>query len=101
MAVYALFELTLADEPTPEAVAAYDHYRAVVADLIAVHGGIYLARAWRGTALEGEAAGDRFHLLEFPDGDAARAFWESSEYRALKPGRDGAVAVRAVLLEPD
>ena len=95
-----MFELTLVDDPSPAAVAAYEHYRAVVPDLIAAHGGRYLARAWHGTALEGAPAGDRFHLLEFPDGDAARRFWSSPEYLALKAGRDGAVSVRAVLIEP-
>ena len=98
--MYAVFELTLVPDPTPEAVAAYDHYRTVVPELIAAHGGRYLARAAAGSALEGAPAGDRFHLLEFPDGDAARAFWASPEYLALKHGRDGAVSVRAVLIEP-
>lgn len=100
MPVYAVFELTLVSDPTPEALAAYDHYRAHVPDLIRAHGGRYLARAATGTALEGAPAGDRFHLLEFPDADAARGFWTSPEYLALKSGRDGAVAVRAVLIEP-
>lgn len=95
-----MFELTLLDDPTAAAIAAYDHYRAVVPGLVAAHGGRYLARACPGFALEGAAAGDRFHLIEFPDGDAARSFWSSPEYLALKSGRDGAVSVRAVLIEP-
>lgn len=95
-----MFELTLIDDPTPDAVAAYEQYRAAVPDLIAAHGGTYLARAWSGEALEGTAAGDRFHLLAFPDADAARSFWSSPEYRDLKHGRDGAVSVRAILIEP-
>ena len=100
MTVYALFEVTLLDDPSADAVAAYERYRAAVPELIAAHGGRYLARAATGAALEGRAAGDRFHLLEFPDAEAARAFWSSPEYLALKPGRDGAVSVRAVLIEP-
>ena len=100
MTVYALFEVTLLDDPSADAVAAYERYRAAVPELIAAHGGRYLARAATGTALEGRAAGDRFHLLEFPDAEAAQAFWSSPEYLALKPGRDGAVSVRAVLIEP-
>lgn len=95
-----MFEVTLLHDPAPEAVAAYERYRSAVPDLIAAHGGTYLARAWCGEALEGPGAGDRFHLLEFPDAATARSFWDSPEYRRLKQGRDGAVAVRAVLIEP-
>lgn len=98
--MYAVFEVDLLPHPSSEAVAAYEHYRSVVPELIARHGGRYLARAWSGEALEGDPAGDRFHLVEFADGESARAFWASPEYRALKGGRDGAVSVRAVLIEP-
>ena len=99
MAVYAFFEVTLIADAPPEAVAAYAHYRSVVPGLIEQHGGTYLGRAWRGTALEGAPAGDRFHLVEFPDAAAAHAFWNSPDYLALKPGRGGAASVRAVLIE--
>lgn len=95
-----MFEVSMLDDPSTDAVAAYARYRAAVPELIAAHGGRYLARAATGTALEGDQAGDRFHLLEFPDAEAARAFWSSPEYLALKPGRAGAVSVRAVLIEP-
>ena len=100
MPVYAVFEVTLIDDAPADAVAAYEHYRSVVPGLIAAHGGTYLARAWSGTALEGAPAGDRFHLVQFPDADSARAFWNSPEYLALKPGRGGAASVRAILVEP-
>ena len=95
-----MFEVTLQPDPSPEALAAYDEYRAAVPALIAAAGGRYLARAWAGEALEGAAAGDRFHLIEFPDADAARGFWTSPDYLALKHRRAGAADVRAVLLLP-
>lgn len=99
MPAYAVFEVTLLDDPSPMAIAAYERYRKAVPELIDAHGGTYLARAAAGEALEGAAAGDRFHIVEFPSADAARAFWESPDYLALKPGRDGAVSVRAVLID--
>lgn len=98
MAVYAVFEVVLRDDPTPEALEAYQTYRAGVPALIERFGGTYLARAWQGEVLEGAPAGDRFHLVEFPDADAAKAFWNSPEYQALQPGRRGAADVRALLL---
>ena len=100
MPAYAFFELVLHDDPSPEALAAYERYRAAVPPLIERHGGRYLVRAWPGTALEGAPAGDRFHLVEFPDAAAAEAFWTSPDYLAAKHGREGAVSVRAVLVTP-
>ena len=100
MPAYAFFELVLHDDPSPEALAAYERYRVAVPRLIERHGGRYLVRAWPGTALEGAPAGDRFHLVEFPDAAAAEAFWTSPDYLAVKHGREGAVSVRAVLVTP-
>lgn len=100
MPAYAVFEVTLHDDPTPDAIAAYDEYRAAVPALIERQGGRYLARAWPGEVLEGAAAGDRFHLVEFPDAESARAFWASPEYLAIKHRREGAATIRAVLISP-
>jgi uncharacterized protein (DUF1330 family) len=100
MPAYVFFEVVLAPDPSPDAVAAYDAYRAAVPGLLEAAGGTYLARAWSGEALEGAAAGDRFHLVEFPDAEAARAFWSSPAYLAIKHGRADAVDVRAVLIGP-
>jgi uncharacterized protein (DUF1330 family) len=100
VSAYAIFEVTLHPDPGAEALAAYERYRAAVPVLIESHGGRYLARGWRGEALEGAGVVDRYHLVEFPDADAAHAFWSSPEYLAVKHGRDDAVSVRAVLIAP-
>jgi uncharacterized protein (DUF1330 family) len=100
MTVYVVFEVTLSDNPSEEALAAYASYRAAVPELVAKHGGRYLARAWQGVALEGAPAGDRFHLVEFPDSASVTAFWSSPDYLAIKHGRAEAADVRAVLVEP-
>jgi uncharacterized protein (DUF1330 family) len=98
MTAYAFFEVTLTKSPSPAALAAYDSYRAAVPDLVAQHGGRYLARAWPGRALEGDPAGDRFHLVEFPDEASATALWTSPGYLAIKHRRGGAAEVRAILI---
>jgi uncharacterized protein (DUF1330 family) len=97
---YAVFELTFDREATAEQLAAYDQYRAEVVALVEAHGGTYLARAWDVSTLEGRPAGDRCHVVEFPDGAAARSFWADPAYLALTPLRAGAVDVRAILVEP-
>lgn len=93
-----MFEVVLRPDATEEALAAYAEYRSQVPAMIEAAGGRYLARAWSGEALEGAAAGDRFHLLEFPDADTARRFWQSPEYLAIKHLRGDAADVRAVLI---
>lgn len=100
MSVYAFFEITLKPNPSPEAQAAYENYRSQVPAMIERAGGVYLARAWNGEALEGAPAADRFHLVQFPSAEAARAYWTSDEYQSITNLRGDAVEVRALLIEP-
>jgi uncharacterized protein (DUF1330 family) len=79
---------------------AYREYKEAVAPLIEQFGGRYLARAARGTAIEGPATQGVWHIVEFPDIDAVHAFWACPEYSRLRPLREGAVDVRAVIIEP-
>ena len=99
--VLAVCEVVIRPDATDTQLAQYAQYRAQVAGLIARAGGRYLARAAVGTLLEGatDTADRRRHVVEFPDADAARAFWSSAEYAALRPLREGAADVRAVLLD--
>lgn len=99
MPVHVIVEVTLAADADPNARAAYDRYRAAVPALIARFKGRYLARAAPAETLEGITRVSRWHLLEFPDAGAARAFWSSPEYMALTPLRAGAATVRAVLID--
>lgn len=100
MPVLAVFEVELLPDPPAAAVEGYERYRAAVPALVARFGGTYLVRAATGESLEGPplVGQRRWHVIEFPDADAARAFWSCDEYRALTPLRAGAVEVRAVLL---
>lgn len=98
--VYAVFEVDVDVDAGPDAVADYERYRAAVPELIERFGGRYLARAVPGRALEGAPTRGRWHLVEFPSAADAEAFWSCPEYEALKPLRDGAATVRAILLAP-
>lgn len=100
MPAYAVFEVVVDPDPTTDVAARYAEYRRAVPALIEQHGGRYLARAVQAESLEGEPTAGRWHLVEFPDAAAARAFWRSAEYLELKPLRDGAADVRAVLIDP-
>ncbi len=101
-AVLAVFEVRLLADATPGAQAGYAEYKTRVAPMIEAAGGRYVVRAAPGAALEGVADdGDerRYHLIEFPSAAAARAFWESADYAAIVGLREGAVEVRAFLVE--
>ncbi len=82
MKTYALVELTIdnADGMAP--------YIENVADTVAAHGGKYLIRAGETEVLEGSIGQYPIKVvLEFPSGEAARAWYNSPEYQAILPAR--------------
>jgi uncharacterized protein (DUF1330 family) len=101
MTVIAVFEVRLLPDTDADAEARYAEYKARVAPMIEAAGGRYLLRAALGETLDGDATGDadrRWHVIEFPSVEAARAFWSSDEYAEIVPLREGAVEVRATVL---
>ena len=63
--------------------AAFEPYRAAVPEVIARFGGRYLVRGGDLHVIEGEPQLKRLVILEFPDMEAARAFYGSAEYAPL------------------
>ena len=78
---------------------ALQEYRRRNTDAVANHGGRFLVRGGDASVLEGEWPTRRIVLMEFPDADAARAWWESEEYEAIKPLRRGASDTNIILVE--
>lgn len=78
---------------------ALDEYRRRNTEAVAAHGGRFLIRGGEHELLEGEWATRRIVLIEFPDRDAARAWWTSEEYEAIKPLRRGASTTNIVLVD--
>jgi len=74
-------------------------YRRRNTDAVANHGGRFVVRGGDATLLEGEWPTQRIVVMEFPDADAARAWWESEEYEAIKPLRRGASDTNIILVE--
>lgn len=98
----AVFEVRMKDGADADASERYAEYKARVAPLILAAGGTYLARAANGEFLDGDPGdGARriFHVIEFPSAEAAHGFWSSEAYAEIIPLREGAVEVRAVLIE--
>ncbi|EMN1927041.1 DUF1330 domain-containing protein [Burkholderia ambifaria] len=62
----------------------YSGYTALSPAVIEAHGGRFLSRGQAPMTLEGPEEQRRLVLVEFPDMDHARAFYESPEYQTAK-----------------
>lgn len=93
MAAYLLVDCEVTD------AARYEEYKKLAPPAIAKFGGRYLARGGATTLLEGEWQPGRIVVLEFPDADTARRFYDSPEYRAARAVRDGAADMKMLLVE--
>jgi uncharacterized protein (DUF1330 family) len=69
---------------------ALAEYRRRNTDAVAAHGGRFVVRGGPVDLLEGAAQPLRLVVMEFPDRDAARGWFESDDYQAIAPIRRGA-----------
>ena len=78
---------------------ALSRYAADASKLVAARGGRYLTGAVVPEVVEGDPGLTSVVLIEFPDREAARAWYDSPEYAPLKELRQRAVRNNAVLFE--
>lgn len=93
MPAYIIVQLTIHDPET------YDRYRAKTPALVERFGGRFIVRGGDPEVLEGEARPGRVVVLEFPDRERARRFYDSPEYRAILPLRLRAAEGAAVIVD--
>ncbi len=93
MPAYVLAEIEVTN---PE---GYKEYTAQVPATIAKYGGRFAVRGGKAHVLEGEWPERRRVLIEFPTVDAARQWWDSSEYAKPKEMRRANSKGRLLLLE--
>ena len=77
--VIAIIDVTNAED--------YPEYARQVPATIAKYGGRYLVRGGKMELREGEWPGSRTVILEFPSLERAREWYDSPEYRPLRPIR--------------
>ncbi len=77
----------------------YEEYKKFSSAAFQANGVEVLARGGKVEVLEGDWTPDRMVLLKFPSIDAARAFYDSSEYKVARQAREGAAVMRMVILE--
>jgi uncharacterized protein (DUF1330 family) len=75
---YLIANLDVQDQPT------FQRYREQVLPLIARFGGRYIIRGGDVQDVEGNLGLKRLIVLEFPNIEAARAFYECPEYQPIK-----------------
>jgi uncharacterized protein (DUF1330 family) len=77
MAAYIVAQLKVSDP------AAFQRYREAVTPLVDRFGGRFRVRGGELDVLEGDWAWPRLVIIEFQSKDAARLFYESSEYQQM------------------
>jgi len=90
---YVIVDIDVTD---PDRYAAY---RELAAPAVEAAGGRYLARGGATEVLEGDRVPHRIVVLEFPDMQAARAWYDSPAYRAARTVRDGAAVGSFIAVE--
>jgi uncharacterized protein (DUF1330 family) len=77
----------------------YEKYKAASPGAVAAGGGRFVVRGGELAVLEGDWTPKRLVVLEFPDLEAAKRFYESPEYQEAKKLREGAASLRMVAVE--
>ena len=93
MPAYVIVETDIHD---PE---QYDRYRAASPAAVAAGGGRFVARGGELAVLEGDWHPSRIVILEFPDLETAKRWYDSPGYQEAKSLREGAASLRMVAVE--
>ena len=93
MPAYVLGDITVTD---PE---RYRDYTRHTESTLEPFGGRFVVRGGAHEVLEGDWAPGRLVVIEFPDADAARAWYGSERYREILPIRQEASTGSLVLVE--
>jgi uncharacterized protein (DUF1330 family) len=90
---YVLVDIEVTDP------VAYDRYKALALPAVTQYGGTYIVRGGATEVLEGDWKPNRIVVIEFPDVDAARRWYDSPEYGEAKREREGAANGKIIVVE--
>lgn len=77
----------------------YEEYRKFSSLAMQAHGAEVCVRGGKVEVLEGDWTPERVVLLKFPTVEAAKTFYDSTEYTKARAAREGAAIMRMVLIE--
>jgi uncharacterized protein (DUF1330 family) len=93
MPAYVIIETDIHD---PE---QYERYKAASPAAVAGGGGRFLARGGELAVFEGDWDPTRIVVLEFPDLETAKRWYQSPDYQEAKRLREGAASLRMIAVE--
>jgi uncharacterized protein (DUF1330 family) len=93
---YIVFETPVLD---PEQRELYKPAADAAADAVAAGGGRFIAAGGEVAVLQGDWQPKRLVLLEFPDLEATKRFYESPEYQEAQRLREGLPPLNMVAVE--
>src|SRR5881409_688880 len=93
MPAYVIVETDISD------LERYDEYRAASPASVAAGGGRFVVRGGELAVLEGDWSPTRLVVLEFPDLESAKRWYDSPEYEEAKRLREGAANLRMVAVQ--
>jgi uncharacterized protein (DUF1330 family) len=93
MPAYVIVNVTVHDP------ARYEEYKRLATPTVSAYGGRYVARGGLVDVREGGWSPSRLVVLEFPDVERARAWWESPEYAPAKAVRQSCAATELVITD--
>jgi uncharacterized protein (DUF1330 family) len=79
--------------------AGYESYRPLAGASVAQYGGKFVIRGGKAELIEGSKDPARIVVIEFPDTDAAKRWYNSSEYQAALKIRLANSTGRVILVE--
>lgn len=92
MKAYLFVEIQVHD---PE---QYQVYRQLTPATLAPYGGRFVVRGGPVETVEGDWTPERIVILEFPDAEMAKAWWNSTEYAAARELRQRSAHTQMLLL---
>ena len=93
MPAYVIIETDIHD---PE---QYERYKAASPAAVAAGDGRFLARGGELAVLEGDWNPPRIVVLEFPDLETVKRWYDSPDYQEAKRLREGAASLRMIAVE--
>ncbi|MEP6615805.1 MAG: DUF1330 domain-containing protein [Ginsengibacter sp.] len=93
MAAYVIVDVTINDQQE------YEEYKKLTPAAISAYDGKFVVRGGKCETLEGSWNPGRIVVLEFPDTQRAKEWWNSSEYSAAKLIRQRVAHTQMILVE--
>jgi len=93
MSAYIIVDISIHDSK------GYEDYKKLTPASIAAYDGKFLVRGGKTEILEGDWAPERIVIVEFPNAEAAKKWWESPEYATAKTIRLITAKTKMILAE--